>query len=664
LTAASKDADAVIALHVAGSPDRWAPTLASLSVACPGIPIIVGAPETSAPPALKGLAERYELTLDWRTVPNLEALLTLAGGELDRHVLLVTAPIVVPLHVLDPALALADSDLRCASVSFLSNAAGYLRFPSGGAGVDHSVAAPDESVITARLRRKRKALSPIPIPYAAGPAVLITRQGLSLIGSPASRDCGAPSAVLLEYSARSRGHGMVDYLDPSTFITLLEVDLFRASDCHQTTTTGHRALHPQAEALALAATEPREEDSGLLDVLQTARAAHFGLRISVDATCLGPWEMGTQVTILALIEALADQPEVSSVGVAVADPLPSYARTKLNSPKVHVQVVADGDFTRLPPADVFHRPYQPSPGVRLDSWRRAGRRTVVTMLDVIAYQVPGYHESDEAWFAYRQSVRSACRVVDGVIAISNHVRDAVAAERLAIDPERVFVVPTGTSHLRGDEAEAMPDELLYRGFTGENFLLVLGTDYTHKNRDLAIRTLEVLITRGHDLSLVIAGVHVPQGSSRIAEAFASAPQLRVHTLPSVTSAARNWLLRHAALVLYPTSAEGFGLVPDEAAAFGTPTVFVPFGPFAERYGDLPGLPRLWTSEAFADAAELLLGEPAAARAQVAAIVNRGGDRCDWAAVARTTLSAYWSLLERPPRTSTTIVTRQTEEREI
>jgi glycosyltransferase involved in cell wall biosynthesis len=286
------------------------------------------------------------------------------------------------------------------------------------------------------------------------------------------------------------------------------------------------------------------------------------------------------------------------------------------------------------------------------------------MLDVIAYQVPGYHESDEAWFAYRQSVRSACRVVDGVIAISNHVRDAVAAERLAIDPERVFVVPTGTSHLRGDEAEAMPDELLYRGFTGENFLLVLGTDYTHKNRDLAIRTLEVLITRGHDLSLVIAGVHVPQGSSRIAEAFASAPQLRVHTLPSVTSAARNWLLRHAALVLYPTSAEGFGLVPDEAAAFGTPTVFVPFGPFAERYGDLPGLPRLWTSEAFADAAELLLGEPAAARAQVAAIVNRGGDRCDWAAVARTTLSAYWSLLERPPRTSTTIVTRQTEEREI
>jgi len=664
LTVATKDADAVIALHVAGSPDRWAPTLASLSVACPGIPIVIGAPEASALEDLKGLAERYELTVDWCRVSNLEELVNLSGRDFDRHVLLVTAPIVVPLHVLDPALALADSDLRCASVSFLSNAAGYLRFPSRGAGVDHLAAAPDESVITARLRRRPKALSPIPIPYAAGPAVLITKQGLSVVGSPTPRERGDPGAVLIEYSARSRAHGMVDYLDPSTFITLLEVDLISAPDRHQPNTTELRTLHPQTAALARAATEPREEDSGLLDVLQTARAAHFGLRVTVDAMCLGPWEMGTQVTVLALIEALADQPEVSFVGVAVAGPLPSYARVRLSSPKVHIQVVADGDFTRLPRADVFHRPYQPSSGVRLDSWRKAGRRTVVTMLDVIAYQVPGYHESAEAWFSYRQSVRFACSLVDGVIAISDHVREAIVAERLAVDPERVFVVPTGTSHLRGDEAEVMPDELLHRGFTGEDFLLVLGTDHTHKNRDLAIRTLEVLNSRGHDLSLVIAGAHVPQGSSRIAEAFAWAPPLRVHTLPSVTSAGRNWLLRHAALVLYPTSAEGFGLVPDEAAAFGTPTVFVPFGPFAERYGDISGLPRLWTSEAFADAAEVLLGEPAAARAQVSAIVKRGGDRCNWAAVARTTLSAYWSLLERPPRATSTIVTQQTEECEL
>ena len=84
LTVATKDADAVIALHVAGSPDRWAPTLASLSVACPGIPIVIGAPEASALEDLKGLAERYELTVDWWRVSNLEELVNLSGRDFDR----------------------------------------------------------------------------------------------------------------------------------------------------------------------------------------------------------------------------------------------------------------------------------------------------------------------------------------------------------------------------------------------------------------------------------------------------------------------------------------------------------------------------------------------------------------------------------------------------
>jgi glycosyltransferase involved in cell wall biosynthesis len=663
LTAATKDADAVIALHFAGFPDRWAPTLASLSVACPGIPIIAGASEASALPALKGLAERYELTVEWRTVPNLEALLTLAGRDFERHLLLITAPVVVPSHMLDPALVLADAELRCASVSFLSNAAGYLQFPSAGVDADHVGAARDESVITGRLRRRSRALSPIPIPYAAGPAVLITRQGLSLLGSPPIRECGDPEVMLAEYSARSRAHGMVDYLDPSTFVTLPQADVSPLLDRTPLTTVGVRARHPQTAALTRGPTEPSEDDAGLPDVLQNARAAFFGLRVIVDAMCLGPWETGHQVTILALIEALAQQPEVGYLGVAVAGPLPSYAEGRLSDPKVDLRVVTDGDLTRFPQADVMHRPYQPSPGMRMSCWRRVGRRTVVTIHDLIAYQVPGYHDSPEAWFRYRKNFRSACSIVDGVIAISENVRDAVTDERMAVDPERLFVVPNAVSHLRGDEAEVMPEELLHRGFTGEEFLLVLGTDYTHKNRDLAIATLEALNARGHELSLVMAGAHVSQGSSRVAEAMAWSPHLRVYAVPSVTSAERNWLLRHASLVLYPTSAEGFGLIPDEAAAFGTPTVFVPFGPLAERYGDLPGLPRLWTPEAFADAAEVLLFEPAVAKAQVAAIARRGGDQFDWGAVARATVATYWSLLARPPHARTRIAAQQSEESE-
>ena len=49
-------------------------------------------------------------------------------------------------------------------------------------------------------------------------------------------------------------------------------------------------------------------------------------------------------------------------------------------------------------------------------------------------------------------------------------------------------------------------------------------------------------------------------------------------LSEVEPAERNWLLANAACVLYPTSAEGFGLLPFEAASFGTPCVHVAFGP--------------------------------------------------------------------------------------
>ena len=72
-------------------------------------------------------------------------------------------------------------------------------------------------------------------------------------------------------------------------------------------------------------------------------------------------------------------------------------------------------------------------------------------------------------------------------------------------------------------------------------------------------------------------------------------------IPDVSSAERNWLLKHAELVLYPTSAEGFGLVPHEAAAFGTPTVMVPFGPLGERLPDLPVAPQDWETKTLADA---------------------------------------------------------------
>jgi glycosyltransferase involved in cell wall biosynthesis len=304
------------------------------------------------------------------------------------------------------------------------------------------------------------------------------------------------------------------------------------------------------------------------------------------------------------------------------------------------------DLSVFGEVDIIHRPFQSS--VEADEWRRTAARIVMTQHDLIAYQVPIYHETPEAWFKYREAIRRAAADVDGLVAISEDVRRQVSTERLGIEEERVFVVPNGVGHLTGQESGFPPSELIQRGFDETEFLLVLGANYAHKNRGLAIEVLRELRSAGHDLSLVLAGAHVPYGSSRIDEEAAWTPDLPVYVVPDVSSEERNWLLRHASAVLYLTSAEGFGLVPHEAAAFGTPTVFVPFGPLGERFPSLPGAPADWSLEELTKATDMLLRDPALARQQIETIAH-DTKRYDWDNTAAGVLDVYRAVLARPPR---------------
>jgi glycosyltransferase involved in cell wall biosynthesis len=273
----------------------------------------------------------------------------------------------------------------------------------------------------------------------------------------------------------------------------------------------------------------------------------------------------------------------------------------------------------------------------------------MTVHDLIAYQVPAYHRTPNDWFAYRTAMRKAAGEVDGIVVISSDVQRQLRLERLPIEDERVFTVANGVDHLTGREAETCPEELVRRGFSAAAaFLLVLGTDYAHKNRDKAIDVLRALRARGHALELVLVGAHVPYGSSRAAEASAIDPELPVHVIPDVTSEERNWLLRHAAVVLYPTSAEGFGLIPHEAAAFGTPTVLVPFGPLGERFPTLPAAPRNWGTDELTAATDALLRDPSLAQAQIETLA-RDTELYDWSVTAAKVVDVYRALLARPAR---------------
>jgi hypothetical protein len=104
--------------------------------------------------------------------------------------------------------------------------------------------------------------------------------------------------------------------------------------------------------------------------------------------------------------------------------------------------------------------------------------------------------------------------------------------------------------------------------------------------------------------------------------------------------------------MYPSSAEGFGFVPYEAASLGTPTVFTNFGPLREIAG-LGDLPRTWSIDQHAADLVALLTDQGARDRRVAGL--RGAiDHYTWALFAEK-LVAFFTHITSMPEVATAAV---------
>lgn len=635
-------APAIVAVYVTGHADRFLPTLRSIFAHVP-LPVVLGAPEAS-------LLDIFgDLHLSQQVAASPAAFVNDLWSQWGVSILLITDAVVLPEGFLDTALGLVAADVRVGTVSFFSNAADFLSFPYPFQPTVRVVEGHDETSVTRKLRTRVPAPTPAPIPFATGAAVLLGAGALGAVG--ALRDCptGAPVGTIADFSLRGRRRGFVDLLDAGTLYARPADIATEPMDSSLTLPDAEWLVAEHPFTAGFIERETSAPESPLVLAATTARAKVLGSRVLIDGYCLGPQEMGTQVSVLALIAALTERDDIAEVCVALGGDVPAYAVTVLAHPKVRAR--------RCPPSelpsvfgylDVAHRAYQPDHLFDAAAWRAAASRVVITVLDLIGYQIGSYHSSASDWVRYRDALRSSVATADAVTVISHDVRTQARLERMPVEDDRLFVVTYGTEHMTGDETARIPDELLDRGYVAGSFLLTLGTNYSHKNRDLAVQAHRVLRQRGWDLSLVLAGAFVPFGSSRVDESFSAHDDHDLFVLPDVSSEERNWLLRHASVVLYPTSAEGFGFVPFEAARNGTPTVNVAFGPVQELAGDVPVVAENWTPAALADAAERLLRDPALSQAQIDACLS-AGTNYTWPLAAEQLTAVYRSVLARPRR---------------
>jgi glycosyltransferase involved in cell wall biosynthesis len=296
------------------------------------------------------------------------------------------------------------------------------------------------------------------------------------------------------------------------------------------------------------------------------------------------------------------------------------------------------DFAQL---DIIHRPYQPGIDVDYRRYHAAGHCVAVTVLDFIAYDNPWYHETERAWQQYRVAFDRNVRLADCVFAISAYIASRIERQFAHELSGSVRSVPLGTDHLRqssGSQAADLAPAIA--ALDREPFLLVLGNDFAHKNRDFAVKVFVHMRERGYRGRLVLAGFHLDLGSSYGSELDGADRYVdSVIRMGPVSSAEKTWLMQRADAVLYPTSSEGFGLVPFEAAALGTPTAFVRFGALRET---LPAVAACdgWRVAPFAEHVFALISD----RARYVEQVRAAGTALTWSAHVDGVLDGYTALM--------------------
>jgi glycosyltransferase involved in cell wall biosynthesis len=573
---------------------------------------------------------------------SLAELLEAVDDGVAKWIVVAGEPCLVPVDLLGQLLARTDD--RYATTSFLCNAAGSLSFPFAGTQVPWILGGRSAEKTTELLRRLDPGARLAPVPVAAGPIVAFSTSVTRLL--PKGWDNGSESWAesVCAFSLSAQERGLMNVLDSAVFVhrpgDIRPLDVMSDDALARL----RRRFHWLDSSIEMAQTDPGSPlrlEHGL------AKVKVNGLSILLDGSCLGPNEMGTQVGLIAICHGLAARSDVAKVAVTIAGSLPRYARSLAEDEKVaFVPVLSNGEPETREHFDVMFRPFQPDVGYNPALFRRVADRVVASILDLIAYQNGSYFPTSDSWSSYRCAISDSLRALDGVTTISADVASMIEFERLPIGQSRVFAVAYGTEHLGSNPPVKMPEA--FDVDPGAAFLLCLGTNYGHKNRDLAILATQELRRRGHDLRLALVGAAVPHGSTRLYEARSSvgADESVILNLGDVSSSERNWLLTHAQAVVYPTSAEGFGLVPYEAAWLGTPCAFVPFGPLGEISGEVDVTVSRWSPVAFADTIEKLRDPQVAAR-QIDQLKQSAG-RYSWAATCASLVSTFRQVVAMPP----------------
>lgn len=345
-------------------------------------------------------------------------------------------------------------------------------------------------------------------------------------------------------------------------------------------------------------------------------APSSSLRVSLDVTSLLHPLTGVGVFVREVADGLAERADVDlSVfavswrgrrGLAVAAPAGAAVHARPLPARVARDAWARFDVPSarhlVGRVDVVHGPnFVVPPG--------GGAAEVVTIHDLTAIHHPEMCTPDVLQWPHL--VRRALARGAWVHTVSEFVAEEVR-EVFPEAGERVVAVPNGI-RLPGPP-DATSDAAAGRFLAGgHRYVLAIGTVDPRKDLPSLVAAFTEVGSRDPDLRLVIAGADGLGSEALDAAVAASSLQRRIVRLGTVPEHQRLALLRGASVVAYPSRYEGFGLVPLEAMAVGTPVVTTSAGAIAEVVGDAAIVVPVGDPAALAHGLAQVLGDEALAQ---------------------------------------------------
>jgi glycosyltransferase involved in cell wall biosynthesis len=350
------------------------------------------------------------------------------------------------------------------------------------------------------------------------------------------------------------------------------------------------------------------------------------LRVLLEAGCLGDARRDAGIGRYAtqLIEALHGVP-----GVQIAPSVPSSPPWSEARParflRAQPRVLADALATH--PHLVHGLGGEPVIGF-------PAARQVVTVHDVEMWR--GSSAAASLQRLYGSLLAPALRASAGIIAVSQTTRQE-AIEVLRLDPDRVHVVPHGVGPVFSSRPKLRDARTAEALGLEDPFVLWVGSLQARDPRKGLDTLLESMERIGGGGPLALVGALGPEADRLAAEAWRRHVSLVL--CGPLDDADLASLYRQAAVVVLPSTHEGFGLTALEAMACGAPLVASAVGNLPQLTLDVAVLVPPQDPVALAGAVESVLTDPVrAARMRHAGVDRAAG--YTWERTAALTAAVY------------------------